>query len=1629
MKKLLLTGCLCTGMIVNLLAQEKQEQAYPVLLTNFTLHYNGNENIKDAPRPGSAEIVNGHVYRIIQLKGIHLGPSDLGFEALQYLPKHAFIVRIPVKNYDAVKQSVYARGGWMSLISPEMKLSKRLYQDNIPEWAWTGNGNFKAWITYFKDLGHEDVRQRLTRYGYTILEEQASDHRFMVSIPAEAVDPTAALPFVSHLQEMEDPGHPENYTARTNHRVNTLQSSYPGAPDYDGSGVVVGIGDDGEIGPHIDYKGRLTQNAGNSSGDHGDHVAGTVFGAGNLNPRGRGMAPGAEVYYQNYPTNLQTVDNNYDNLGVRITNSSYSNGCNDGYTNFTQQMDQDILDNPTLLHVFSAGNDGSSNCNYGAGPGWGNVTGGHKIAKNVLTVANLSREDVLSGSSSRGPASDGRIKPDIAAVGSSVFSTSDPNTYVVKSGTSMSSPGTAGTAAVLYQAMRDKNSGNDPESGLLKAIMQNSADDLGQPGPDFLYGYGRLNARRAYKIINNQNYFIDSVTDGNSKSFQIVAPANTAQVKIMLYWPDLPASTSAARAIVNDLDLEVLHGGTTLLPWVLDPTPNPANLNSPAVQARDSLNNMEQVTITNPSGNIDINVTGFNVPGMGQKFYVVYEFIEDEVILTYPLGGEGFVPGETEYIRWDAPSDAGNFSLEYSADGGLNWQVINNSIGAGRRYETWVVPDSAGSTYKIRVSRNGKSSETPGTFTIIDVPKNINVPRSCPDSLLISWDPVPGAIGYIVYRLGARYMDSVGTTTFTSMNVAPSNPFQEDWLSVAAIAPGNNVGQRAIAIQKPQGIFNCGVVEDLKLTKVVSPPTGAFPDCYNLINVPVTVRVQNSGRNPVSNFQLAYSFDNGPATFATVNSTIAPGGFLDYTFPGSSLTLLSNHTIQVVCIYANDENAYNDTLSGNIQTYTGSTVTIPYTQNFESFSSCGTNSNCEQTFCTLTSGWYNPANGFSDDIDWRTNNGPTPSNQTGPSVDHNPGTGTGNYLYLEASGGCDSSVAYLMSPCIDLTSASSPVLSFWYHMFGANMGTLGVDIFDGSEWHYDVIPVISGNQGTSWKEQQVNLLPYIGNTIVIRFRGKTGNDFAADVSIDDIGIFENSQSPLANFNQDNAQTCMDGVVNFTDISQNSPTSWSWDIQPNTFAFVNGSSSSSRNISVQFQDAGTYQVELRVSNAFGNDTLVRSSAVVADPGVALPVFEDFETPLSLPQNWELENPDGFISWTLKNVTGATGAMTKAAVIENSPNANFAQEDGLVSENIDMRSVANPILFFDVAHAPRPGREDSLIVDISTDCGLTYQATAYQKGSSQLQTVPPTSALFSPSVASDWRRDTVDLSPYIGSNVKLRFRNYSDLGNAVYLDNIQLVSSSAVAPISAFSASDTLACLNDDVVFTDLSSGGAATTYNWDFGSGAVPNAANTAGPHNVKFVRTGIQTVTLTVSNNGGFSQHTITIDVKRKPLSVFNTSILNPLTVQFNDLSLYDPDEWYWDFGDGDTSSMQNPVHTYDSAGTYNVYQKVTNRCGFTDRTVTVALISTPEEEELYSISLYPNPNTGKFNLEMEGISGQTVQVQIMDLSGKVILNDEREVPGGSGTLEFNLDHAAPGVYLLRVQTEKGTHTLRTVKR
>ncbi|MEZ4851925.1 MAG: choice-of-anchor J domain-containing protein, partial [Bacteroidia bacterium] len=585
--------------------------------------------------------------------------------------------------------------------------------------------------------------------------------------------------------------------------------------------------------------------------------------------------------------------------------------------------------------------------------------------------------------------------------------------------------------------------------------------------------------------------------------------------------------------------------------------------------------------------------------------------------------------------------------------------------------------------------------------------------------------------------------------------------------------------------------------------------------------------------------------NNGAIITETFSGLLPPLDSTVYQFSTPEVLPTGTNTIVSWTSLANDELLANDTTSNQVLISNQPTLVAPFTEDFEGQSNCGTSSNCGNEICNLTGGWVNAINFTMDDIDWRVDNGGTPSTATGPSIDHNPGTLSGKYLYTEASSGCEGQLAELYSPCIDVGGMLNPILSFWYHMDGGDMGELHVDILDGNQLYLDVILPLSGDKGPLWLEGQVPLAPY-DSLIQIRFRGITGNGFNSDLSIDDISIQDFAQAPMTDFTADKTSTCTGELVSFTDLSTLGPISHNWIITPQVI-YTNNTDSTSADPFVIFPVSGFYQVTLITTNAFGSDTTTKVNYIEASDGNPIPFIEDFQAAGFPPADWIVENPDGAFTWEERNVVGATGTPTAAAYVNNFSYNGAGEEDFLVSFPIDLTTAVNPILTFDVAYVRYDaGYEDELRIDLSDDCGDTYNHVVYSKVGTILATAPDQTTSWQPFSSAEWRKDTVDLAGFVGDRITLRFVNITGFGNGLYIDNINVAEAMEVPPTASFTYSGPI-CLGIPVSFTSNSTG-ANLFYSWQFGVGATPATSSASGPISVSYSSSGMKTITLIVAN-------------------------------------------------------------------------------------------------------------------------------------------------------------------------------------
>ncbi|HVI49242.1 MAG TPA: LamG-like jellyroll fold domain-containing protein [Chitinophaga sp.] len=738
-----------------------------------------------------------------------------GIELLDYFPNYAYYAWFSKDVNPQRLNQLQVRA--VLDIDSTLKLAPELLSGSYPAYAYN-NGILQLDVTAFANADLNALVSRLAQYGASVKPLEPGSRIIHITIPVSLLGTLTAEKQVQFIAPTPPPPEPE-YDQNNFGRSNVINSGYNGIT-YNGKGITTMVREGDGVNDNIDYAGRLTVKT-SEPGGPGSHATGCAFrlgSAGNIDPSTRSNAWGANILSMGGGNLFDLYDNA---TKLRIVNMSYGWGTTGGYNGESNEHDRLIRTRPEAMLVYSSGNSGGDTTRggmYNGIPGWGNLTGQPKHAKNLLVVSGTNYEDVFYDWTCKGPAYDGRVKPELSIEGSE--------------GTSFAAPKVAGIMAILYDAYKTETNSNTLKSGLLKAVLMNTADDIYNPGIDFKTGYGRPNVRRAYQVIRKQQFITDSMAQQGSKNFTVTVPTGTKQLRVMLYWTDYEASPGAARALVNDLDLTVSSpGGTATLPWVLDTTPDPAKLNLPPTRKEDHLNNTEQVTIDDPNtGDYTINISGYQVPQGTQEFYIVYEFVKDEVVMTFPIGGESLKPGGQEYVRWDAFGTSGTFDLEYSANNGSSWTSITTGIPAASRAYKWSMPAAYGK-YLVRIKR-GSQADTSKPFSIFPIPANLKTDWVCADQMQVRWNKTAQTKEYEVFRLGEKYMEPIGRTTDTVMTIATDSS-KEEWLAVRAIGLNGEEGLRTIAFKKEKGAYRCnnfytGIAQHIRkdtslLTGIINP--------------------------------------------------------------------------------------------------------------------------------------------------------------------------------------------------------------------------------------------------------------------------------------------------------------------------------------------------------------------------------------------------------------------------------------------------------------------------------------------------------------------------------------------------------------------------------------------------------------------------------------------------------------------------------------------------------------------------------------------------------------------------------------------------------------------------------------
>ncbi|MFK7849920.1 MAG: PASTA domain-containing protein, partial [Akkermansiaceae bacterium] len=536
---------------------------------------------------------------------------------------------------------------------------------------------------------------------------------------------------------------------------------------------------------------RVNIRDGAASNYHATHVGGTV-GAFGVVPNAKGMAPQSliESYDWFSDTSEMTAAAAFG-LGqldskVHLSNHSYgysygwrnSNGvwtwtgtgtdqnaydADFGqYSSMSRNLDSLVYNSPYYVIFWSAGNesnDGPGNgqtCTIGGASvaydrsihpqndgdysGGFDTIGDHGVAKNLITVG--AANDAVSGGqrdpsrstlasfSSVGPTDDGRIKPDLVANGVGLYSSDNGNNtdYRSLSGTSMSSPNATGSAALLVDLYRDLFDGDAMRGSTLRGLLIHTASDIGNPGPDYTYGWGLVDAKKAADKIQREADFpgLNGIIEGQVSDAQ---PSETysfswdgiSPIRATLCWND-PAGTAEnthndrAPDLVNNLNLKLTapDGTTHHLPFVMPfvGTWTEASMSQNATTGVNNTDNVEQVLVASPqqAGNwqAEVSYTGGLTNGA-----------QDFSLLISGIGVVGSLSFDADSYSVD--EDAGIATITVNRLAGnagevsVSYATQNDTAVAGSDYTatsgtlTWADGEDGARTIEIPIINDGTS--------------------------------------------------------------------------------------------------------------------------------------------------------------------------------------------------------------------------------------------------------------------------------------------------------------------------------------------------------------------------------------------------------------------------------------------------------------------------------------------------------------------------------------------------------------------------------------------------------------------------------------------------------------------------------------------------------------------------------------------------------------------------------------------------------------------------------------------------------------------------------------------------------------------------------------------------------
>jgi hypothetical protein len=628
------------------------------------------ESRRFVPGPGMAEDltsaaevgVRQHV--IVQFLDIP-GPSDVsllksrGIELLDYLPNRAYFAGVPTAEVAGLSDLPGVRS--VQAVRPEDKISDQLKDRISGKVVRDGVRMSGVVVVLFGDVSVGEFQAVLAGYG-AVTAVRSEEHTLEMYAAEDRISDLAGLDAVQWIEPAPPPKQGLLDDVRATVGADSVQ-----APPYslNGSGVALGMWDGGSpAATHEDFAGRLTIPDGAVTSTHATTVAGIMAGDGSRSEacggtpyQWRGISPAADIIAYDWPYTLADLrGETSEAIGTYgIISSSNSWGwyvCGSQcsyfgtYDDWSKVYDNIVLGSrgAPISVVFGAGNDQDCIECQDSLPDfpYGTVAGPGATAKNTIAVgATNALDKTMTNFSSWGPTKDGRVKPDLVAPGckptGGIMGPVPPNDYGdPECGTSYATPVVSGSLGILRQQF-DLLGYGDIMPHTLKAILIETAEDLGSPGPDYVFGHGNLRLKDAVDLVianhpSNELVRVDSVIHAEEDVYYMDVGSGAGAFRVTLVWDDYKGTPGAAKALVNDLDL-LLQSPTGT--WYYAYKPDPSHPSVPATTGYNDLDNVEVVEVVDPEvGRWTIRVEGTLVPEAPQQYTLVLPF-------EYPSGGVG----------------------------------------------------------------------------------------------------------------------------------------------------------------------------------------------------------------------------------------------------------------------------------------------------------------------------------------------------------------------------------------------------------------------------------------------------------------------------------------------------------------------------------------------------------------------------------------------------------------------------------------------------------------------------------------------------------------------------------------------------------------------------------------------------------------------------------------------------------------------------------------------------------------------------------------------------------------------------------------------------------------------------